>query len=299
MTQQAQPPTFASRAKEIANVIAPISVITALLVYFGYIGTKARFEYFGLYLDLTNLSNRDLMLYGMEVVYVPAALAFLTLFAALAGHTGIRFLLSHARTAYIQLFAAFFALLGLALTGRAVAGILAPEIARLEIPATTPLTLAAGPALITYACWIAVQTTHGRRPAFTNWYDSAPIAATRRTTLVAVAGVAVAGLFWAANSFAWAFGSNRGYQDALDLPSRPELVVDTTEPLTDLPANVTQTRLSTDKASKYQYRYRGLRLLLQSDNRLFAVPSHWTANSRTMIIPYDTDIRVQVIPAPQ
>src|SRR6266545_6591085 len=84
--------TFA-RLKQLTSIVAPTTLVTSLLFYFGYIGTRSRFEYFGVYLDMTDLSNRQLLLYGLEVIYVPAALAFLAVLAAVTFHAGVRWLL--------------------------------------------------------------------------------------------------------------------------------------------------------------------------------------------------------------
>jgi hypothetical protein len=34
-----------------------------------------------------------------------------------------------------------------------------------------------------------------------------------------------------------------------------------------------------------------------ADGRLFLVPERWTATSRTLVLPYDASIRVQVAPS--
>jgi hypothetical protein len=47
MTDAVTEATWLSRAKDLASFAAPVTLLTGLLVYFGYIGTRARFEYFG------------------------------------------------------------------------------------------------------------------------------------------------------------------------------------------------------------------------------------------------------------
>jgi hypothetical protein len=120
----------------------------------------------------------------------------------------------------------------------------------------------------------------------------------RLVAVTAVAGLALTGLFWAGTSFAWRLGEGRAYDDALQLPDRPEVVLDTGERLIDLPPYVQETTLPAERGDRYHYRYRGLRLLLQAGGRLFLVPEPWTAQGRTLIVPYDDSIRLQVIPQP-
>jgi len=114
--------------------------------------------------------------------------------------------------------------------------------------------------------------------------------------VAAVIGLAVAGLFWAANSFAWAFGAGRGYEDALSMPQRPEVIVDTTQRLSDLPSGVSESRLDGEPPA---YRYRGFRLVLESGGRMFLVPEKWTRDGRTVVVAYDSGVRLQLIPPPK
>lgn len=279
---------MATKLSQWGAVIAPTTVATAMLLYFGYIATRARFAYFGVYLDLTDLSSRDLVLYGIEVLYLPVAVVLLAVLVMAAVHfaatrlTGRRTVLPAA---------GLMALLGVLLAARAVIGLAVAHVSRDEAPGSTALALAGGPVLIAYAAWIAARA---RTPGA--WY-----AQSRRLRLVAVAavaGLALTGLFWAGTSFAWRLGEGRAYDDALQLPGRPEVVLDTGERLVDLPPYVQETTLAAGPGDKFRYRYRGLRLLIQAGGRLFLVPEHWTAQGRTLIVPYDDAIRLQVIPSP-
>jgi hypothetical protein len=269
-------------------VIAPTTVATAMLLYFGYIATRARFAYFGVYLDLTELSSRDLVLYGIEVLYLPVAVLLLAVLVIVAVHLAATRLTGR-RT--VLLASGLTALLGVLLVARAVIGLAVAHVSRDEAPGSTALALAGGPVLIAYAAWIAARA---RTPGA--WY-----AQSRRLRLVAVAavaGLALTGLFWAGTSFAWRLGEGRAYDDALQLPGRPEVVLDTGERLTDLPPYVRETTLPAAPGDKFRYRYRGLRLLIQAGGRLFLVPEHWTAQGRTLVVPYDDSVRLQLIPSP-
>ncbi len=279
-------PGLATRLSQWGAVIAPTTVATAMLLYFGYIATRARFAYFGVYLDLTDLSSRDLVLYGIEVLYLPVAVVLLAVLAGAGVHLAVKQATGR-RGALVV--AGLVALLGLLLVARAVIGLAVAHVSRDEAPGSTALALAAGPVLIAYAAWIAART---RPPGA--WY-----ATSRRLRLVvvaAVAGLALTGLFWAGTSFAWRLGEGRAYDDALQLPDRPEVVLDTGERLVDLPPYVSETTLPGERGDTYRYRYRGLRLLLQAGGRLFLVPEHWTDRGRTLILPYDDSVRLQVIP---
>jgi hypothetical protein len=301
--QANQPVLLTARLKELANFIAPTTAITALLIYFGFVGTRARFAYFGVYLDLADLSNRALVLYGLEVLYVPAAIVFLAILLAVGAHALVTwFLAEPARRGSALAGASVAGLVGLLLTTRALIGILVVRVAREERPGTTALALAIGPFLIAYASWIAGRAGLGNRagtPArgrFATWYGTGQVTRLRRAGAFAVAGLVLAGLFWAANSFAASFGTGRAVDDATALPRRPEVVLDTKERLVDPPEGVTETPLPVHDGQTFRYRYRGLRLLLATGERLFLVPEYWTDQGRTLVVPNDSQLRLQLVP---
>jgi hypothetical protein len=272
---------WGSRVRDIAGIVAPTTAVTALLLYFGYIGTRARFAYFGVYLDLTEISNQDLVLYGLEVLYVPAALVLLAILAGAGCHAAVSWLVAQPARHRAAITAAGFAMIGgVLLLARGVIGLLVVRVSRNEIPGTSPLALALGPALIAYGGWAASKVLGHHR--------------VNRVVSVAAAGLVLVGLFWAANSFAWAFGQGRAVDDARTLPDRAEVVLDVKERLLDLPEGVSETALP---GEGFRYRYRGLRLLLAAGDRLFLVPATWTERGRTLIIPYDNEVRLQLIPA--
>ena len=298
-------PNWVARVRELAGIIAPTTALTALLVYFGYIGTRARFAYFGVYLDLTDLSNQNLVLYGLEVLYVPAALALLAILLATGCHAGVRWLLTlPGRGGAALTAAAFAAVMGVLLIARALIGLLVIRVSRTELPGTSALALTLGPVLLAYGAWIAGSVLSRRAtgaPALDRvaaWHAGGAVSRARRLAVVAVSGLVLVGLFWATNSFAWAFGQGRAVDQAIGLPKEPEVVLDTKEPLVDLPDGVVEIPLAAGPNREFRYRYRGLRLLLASGGRLFLVPAHWTDGSRTLVVPYDDQIRLQLIPSP-
>src|SRR5215218_2278030 len=62
------------------SVIAPTTVLTALLFYFGYVETTAEYRYFGITLGTLGLTTQDLVLRSVGALYVPlgALLVLLT-----------------------------------------------------------------------------------------------------------------------------------------------------------------------------------------------------------------------------
>jgi hypothetical protein len=289
-------PAVSTRVRQIAEALGPATLATALLIYFGYVATRARYEYFGVPVDLAGRSNQDMMLDGLEVVFVPAVMLFLGLLAIVGIHSLVLWLLSRDRgdrregASDVTAFVGYgFVLVGVLLIGRALIGIFVqgPEVS--VVIGATPLSLAFGPAAVAYGVWIEGQR-RGRpllsqRPA--------------RNGAMGVIALLVAGLVWASTQLAWAYGTGRGEEDAAGLEDRPEVVVETKEPLDDLPRGVTASRLGTagDDTRAYRHRYRGFRLLLASGGRLFLVTPEWRrGRDATIVLPYEKDIRVRLVP---
>ncbi|MET7455364.1 hypothetical protein ABZT03_26405 [Streptomyces sp. NPDC005574] len=283
-----------ARVRRLAEALGPATLATALLFYFGYVATRARYVYFGVPVDMTGLSNQDLMLDGLEVIFVPASMIFLGVMALVGVHALVLWMLSRdadARndTSAAAFLAYGFVLVGVLLIGRALIGILVqgPEVS--VVIGATPLSLAFGPTAVAYGIWI-----HGRRRG----RPVLPLRLARNGVMCAIA-LGVAGLFWASTQLAWAYGTGRGEQDAEDLADRPEVVVDTREPLDGVPTGVTQARLGTagESAREYRHRYRGFRLLLASGGRLFLVTPNWElGRDATVVLPYGNDVRVRLMP---
>lgn len=316
MTATASPGgQFLERTRAVVNVLGPATVVTSLLFYFGYVATTARFRYFGVYLSLMNQSLQDMLLYGVEAVYPPLIAVSVIGLLALAAHTSIRVLLvSEDRDDVTGWIGVFVTLLGCLALVRGVVGMLIPGIARTEAIATTPLCLGAGVVGLAYGAWllrrIAIRRDRRRlrdapddadppaRSPVADWLESPACVRLCRYAMAWVTLLVVASAFWTANSFAAAYGLGRALDDADSLPRRPEVVLYTKEPLRDLPAGAGSTRLAPSAGSQLRYRYRGLRLLVQANGRLFLVPAHWTTpGGRTLVVPYDNTVHLELVPS--
>lgn len=293
--------TLGARISELANVLAPTTVITALLIYFGAVYTDGRLAYYGIQLGLADLSTQDLVLYGTEAIFSPLAFLLIATVLVLLGHTIVTWMLSHRdrhRTGLLT--AVGFGLAGLLLTARAVMGMVIPAVYQHEPTALTPITLAVGPALLAYAGWMAGRVlTGGQDGPMNRWYRDEHVARLRRAATACVMVLALAGLFWATNRVAFTLGLSRSYEEALDPGGAYRVVIDTREPFAELPDGVREERLPSAGENGFRYRYRGFRLVLESGGRMFLVPEKWTRDGRTVVVAYDSGVRLQLIPPPK
>lgn len=293
---------FVHKLRVVAGLVAPTTVITALLFWFGYVSTVAEYQYFGVPMDVVNLSTQELLLHGVEVMYVPLVLALVAVLAVTAVHGVVSWVLAAPARDLISRWLAVLTLaIGLVLLFRSMIGILVPAVAETEYPGTTPLALALGPLCLAYGTWILRSVGLRRADArgTDSWLRGQSARQLARVVVPLVAGVLVAGLFWAVNSFAAAYGGGRGELRAERLAGEPAVVIDTADRLVGLAASgaVQESMLSPAEDEIFRYRYEGLRLLTESDGRLFLVPAQWRAGAGwTVVLAYDDRVRLRLLP---
>jgi hypothetical protein len=247
--------------------VAPATLLSALLFYFGYVSSRARYRYFGLDVDTIGLSTRDYVMRSPQALLVPALLlTLLGAWAVLAGRwledreiTGTALRRTHA-IALLLVVASVVLLLGYRwLGGWSLYGMV------------TPLLLASGLVLL---AWL--------------WHRRGS-----RRGAVAFALLAVATcLFWATATLAEWTGLGAGQRTARHLDSLPAVVLDSTERLYLTDGLTEETRLDTEEGQDFRYRYRGLRLLIQAGDRMFLVPDRWSPGNSTLLVDLD-DVRVR------
>src|SRR5215207_3006727 len=74
----------------LGSVIAPASLIGALLFYFGYVSSRAQFDYFGIDVDAVGLSTQDYVMRSPQPLLVPLLILALVGAGLIALHARIR-----------------------------------------------------------------------------------------------------------------------------------------------------------------------------------------------------------------
>src|SRR3954468_19644892 len=54
-----------------AGIVTPITLLSALLFYFGYVSARSQYEYFGVDVDTIGLSTRDYVMRSPQPLLVP------------------------------------------------------------------------------------------------------------------------------------------------------------------------------------------------------------------------------------
>lgn len=303
MTAMADEPSTFARLERVASsaasVVAPLSVISALLFYFGYASSRAQYEYFGVDIDTVGLSTQDYVMRSPGPLLTPLLALLLLAVAVAALNELIRRRVeaavadgrnpapavrerSRRRLRRDRLLARAVIAVGYAVLLAGVALILA-YASLLDwpyYPLVTPLTLALGAALVLYGRRIdrLLETQgKGRRPVV--------------LSLALVLGVSV---FWATATFAQWSGRGSAEELALRIDSLPSVIVDTTERLHLTSRNVAEEELEAAEGQKFRYRYTNFRLLIQGRDRLFLVPGgEWSPEHSTLVVAMDGDVRLQ------
>jgi hypothetical protein len=291
----------------LTAVVAPTTLLTALLLFFGWNRTNELYLGFGV--DASNLrfSTQDFMIRSVEAVYAPLGIGFLFGLLGLWGHAAILTALRHSRGITVLRVGAGVALtLGVGLLARGVVGVVLPAVSRDEL-VMTPLALGAGVGLLGYGRWLWRQPSPDPGGSSPGWLETA--SATLITLLI------VLSVFWAVTNYAQAYGRARALEFAGQLSARPAVVVYSADRLFLDGPGVTETDLAAgpgddapaphgDEATSglvrmegYRFRYDGLRLLVESGERYFLVPDAWThEDAITFVVPDNGRLRLDLHP---
>jgi hypothetical protein len=284
----------------VASVAAPLTLVTALLFYFGYAASRAQYRYFGIDVDTIGLRTQDYVMRSPQVLLTPLLVLLAVGALGVAVHAAVRrrvaavfaeerqvadhatvvcsskYLRGVRRVGRVLIVAGYWAL--------AVGAVLLATYPALRrwtaYPLVTPLLMALGSALAGYGHRLAGLLHPGDR--------------SRGGIVVAMWLVLTASVFWATATLAEASGRGLARDTAQHLDRLPGVILDTTEPLYLTSPGIQETALPVNPDQRFRYRYRHLRLLIQGSERLFLVPDTWSASNSTVVIRMDDDsVRVQ------
>jgi hypothetical protein len=313
---------FARWAGSWASVIAPASVISALLFYFGYVAARAQYAYFGIDVDMVELGTQNYIMRSPQPLLVPLLLFTLLGAAVLFVHTEFRRRVQAAaqtahtdadtpertqarrrlrRSARAVRAAVLVGLVALVLGIGLVFGYTALRNWPL-FDLVTPLLLAIGGGMVAYA-WRstdllrdAAEPAAARSKGRTASRATPPAAdATllRRAIRALLYLLTAVSVLWATATVAQWSGRGLARDVALHLDRLPRVILDTKERLFVYSPDIEETQLPTSDGQTFRFRYRHLRLLIMGHDRMFLVPEHWSASDTTLVVPVDGSVRIQ------
>lgn len=275
------------------SIIAPATAITALLFYFGYVSSRAQYDYFGVDVDLVGLTTQDYVMRSPQPLLVPLLVITLACALLLGAHMLVRRRATERNR--LRELARRTVAAGLALLVAAVVLLFLYPLLQdwAEYPLVTPLVLTAGGSL---TGWGLMQLR--RRDAETVAADES----TRRRAVdalevaIVLVWVAVAaGVFWMTATIADWSGRGLAKEQARELHELPSVILDTKERLfLAADSGVVESRLEpAEDGQMFRYRYWNLRLLIEGEDAMFLVPDEWDASNTTLLVPVDGQIRVR------
>jgi hypothetical protein len=281
-----------------ATVIAPATLLSTLLFYFGYVCSREQYAYFGIDVDTIGLSTRDYVMRSPQPLLAPLLVLALLGAAGVLVHARLRRrlaavdqagdptrrtrYLARARWAAVAAGAVLVAGLGL-LFGYPYLQDWSPY------DLVTPLLLGIGAAGLAYVARIR-SLLAADSPVTPP--DRFVLDLHRGAVLLAVVLV-LASAFWATATVAQWTGRGLARHNATRLDRLPSVIVDTEERLYLRSPGIEETALPAESGQHFRYRYRHLRLLVEGHDRMFLVPDAWSASDSTLLLPLDSSVRVQ------
>lgn len=278
--------------KALGSVVAPTTLLAAVLYYFGLVHAHYFFDYFGVDPTVLGLTPVDYISRSVGALVVPVIIAAILALVALWADGALR---AHLATGsgrrLLRILWPVMAVGGLVLAAGGLLGAFATTLLT-QVIAGAPLGLAVGVLLVAYAVRMRrylVATEQG-----TDRGGSRAWAAAREWALVFVL-VAIS-LFAAANDYGAASGTAYARQFVADLQSYPNVAVYSERSLSLHAPGVQEVRCP-DPQAAYRFRYDGLRLILESGGQYLFVPKMWTrAQGVAFLIPQSSSLRLEFYP---
>lgn len=264
--------------KVLGQVVAPATLITALLIFFGWSHTTALFGWFGIDPTSLGFSSTDYLLTSQDGLFLPGVVITLLVLVATRVLALVR---RSGRTADSPpaWVAPAVATVGALLTANGVLGLFRQAMFG-NVPAVAPLCLVVGVTLL----GTAGHLIRAPAPSYSRGVGIAEL--TALTLVIAM------GLFWAAGDYSAAVGRQRAAELAASLHNRAQVVL-YSDKLLDVSAPGVRTVRCGGEPNAYRYRYSGLVLLLNSDSQYVFLPTGWTrAAGSAIAVPKSSQVRL-------
>ena len=278
-------------AKLVGAIVAPTTLLTSLLFYFGWSRAYWFYDYFGVHSTLLGLTSQDYVQQSLDGLFVPLTVTACAALVALWAHTLVRTRLAASSDPRLRrILLPTLAGLGLVLAVAGLWSVVGTTILNRHL-AAAPISLAVGVVLLVYAAHLSRSTSLGRdgaaRPQ-AGW-----LAIIEWGAVFILVGLS---LFWAANDYSAAVGRSRARQFVAELPLYPSAVIYSERSLNLHAPGVRETRCQ-DREAAYRFRYDGLKLVLQSGNQYLFLPQAWNpTNGVAILMPRNDTVRLEFLP---
>lgn len=269
----------------VGTILAPTTVVTALLFYFGMLHAHWFFAFFGVNYTVLELSPQDFLIRSADGLFVPLTVAAAAVLVGILLFRVLAPVVPDVTRRVISCAAGPAAAIGgIGLVGIAAWAVVNPSAfaATLGLPG---LCLALGVLLL------AAVPHLRRRPGSVHSIPVAGVLAVAEWAAVFL--LTNVGLFWAAGDYSAAVGTGRGYAVQAGLASSPRVVLYSEKDLGLQQPGVIETDCTRD-GQAYGFRYTGLALVMQAGDRYVFLPRNWTPTSGTaFVVPRSDTLRLE------
>jgi hypothetical protein len=279
-TQAASPASlfagFSRLVRILGQFVAPTTLLTALLFYFGWAHVYWFFDYFGVDSSVLAPSTREYVMRSVDALFIPLITVAVVGLALMWGHLALPERLRGGPRSRWQLIALTAIGILLLLNGLSRLVVITPVNRGLCV---APICIIVGIVLLWYLTLLRRSRLHAENP--TPRSDAAVLCEW------AVMFILVAmSLFWLATDYSVAVGQTRARQLAAEIPYRPEVVLFSEKDLHLDGTDIRETKCTTgpDSDSAYRFRYDGLVLLGEVGGQYVLLPRNWQRGVGTAIV---------------
>ena len=278
-------------ARLLAAIVAPTTLLTSLLFYFGWSRAYWFYDYFGVHSTLLGLTTQDYVQQSLDGLFVPLTVTACVALAALSAHTLVRARVAGAGDPrLLRVLAPTLAGCGLILAVGGLWSVVGTTVLNQHL-AAAPISLAVGVVLLVYAAHL--WRTTRRRADGAGWPQAGWVAVVEWAAVFVLVGLS---LFWAANDYSAAVGRSRARQFVAELPLYPSAVIYSERSLNLHAPGVREVRCQ-DREAAYRFRYDGLKLVLQSGDQYLFLPEAWApTDGVAILLPRTDSVRLEFQP---
>ena len=275
-----QRPRWVAIAEWAAAAIPPVTIVTALGVWYGYELILARGRYFGLDPSLLEFTTRDYLFRTASAVLAPLIYLMLTGLVLLGINVSIQWARERPQLErVVRIVAVLSIAVGALLVVQGVRVIVNRQVLE-SIPMLRPLTLSAGLILVTYWGSVLLPNTDQVRTTQSSQWP--------RGGVVLVGLIVFVSVFW---SFSVA-AEQAGTRDSFllydtNFRSLPRVAIYSSKALAIEGPGVREEEISGPSDAAYHWRYTGLRLLVASGGNYFLLPSGWASRDHPSFVLRD------------
>lgn len=279
-TDEEEPAPLPRALQVIGTVVAPTTLLTALLFYFGLLYAVGYYRFFGVNFTVLDLPAQGFLTLSASTAVLPLGVGAAATLLAL----GLRRLPLHRLPSRVE----DAVLVGVAVIGAGLVGLAAAD-ALLGVALFSPTFWEARGLSLTVGVLLLVWADDERHPRRRPY----GVTVVRWCAVFVLVGI---GLFWAVGSYAIRVGADGARGLATDLRCGADVVLYSEQSLNLATSGVREER-GPDGA--YPFRYPGFKLVPQSGDQYLLVPSDWSPGTRpAVVLPRSDTLRLEFVTPP-